>query len=729
MEPRSSFQRPTACDLLVSLRFAIEPRIPRRLLGWQDPQDLLSRRMPWIMGGMAFWALLILLRLLWLQGVEHNKFRARAEQQHTTLVPVPPIRGELRDRRGEPLAISIKVDSLFADPRVFYPDYKATRGEDRQWGNPDRKGATEVAVKLAPILEQTRAQVLEKLLRKKTFVYLERQLSPTKVAAVRALGLDGIEFQPESRRFYPRGSLAAQIIGFTNIDGLGQLGIEQTYDKQLCGVKGELIAPRDAHGKLLILQENYSKMPVNGASLQLSLDASIQHIVEDALEEGMRLTRPHTAYAVVVDPQTGEILAMAGTPTFDPNHILPKKFRNRGEAELSVGEREELRRELERQKAARKVHAVEDVYEPGSTMKIFTAAIALEERKVHLGERIDCLAGRWQYSAKVPPITDTHKHGVLTFEEILWQSSNIGAAKMGIRLDPAVHYQYLRKFGFGDATGLNFPGESPGRMIAPDRWSVPTQYTFSYGYGLSTTPLQILMAGCVLANGGKLMQPILVQRIYNDKGLLLKEFKPTVRNQVLSEETANLMKETLRGVITQGTGKRAKLDNGVEAFGKTGTSRKLIDGKYDMKRHFASFMGFFPADKPQYGVMVMLDDPAGDTTGGDVAAPLFKRIGDGIQRFRQTTPDLDQQTDLKLSLRDWPVSETDEAAVHIEMGRMPDLKGLSLKAAIHRVVLVGGSPKVEAAPGVAATRVLGQSPEPGAPLEPGSVVKIKAGLP
>jgi len=713
----------------VSIRFATEPRISRRLLGRQDPQDLLSQRLPWIMGGMAFWALCILLRLLWLQGVEHNRYRARAEQQHTTVVPIPPIRGELRDRRGEPLAISIKVESLFVDPRVFYPDYKPGKGEERQWGEPDRKAAAAVAAKLAPILEQTRGQVLEKLLRKKTFVYLERHLPPIKTAAVRALNLDGVEFQPESRRFYPRGSLAAQIIGFTNIDGFGQLGIEQTYDKQLAGVKGELIAPKDAHGKLLILQENYSQVPVNGASLQLSLDASIQHIVEDALEEGVRLSRPRTAYAVVVDPRTGEILAMAGTPTFDPNHILPKKFRNRAESELSTAEREELRRELERQKAARKVHPVEDVYEPGSTMKIFTAAMALEERKVHLGERIDCMSGRWLYSPKIPPITDTHRHGLLTFEEVLWQSSNIGAAKIGIRLDPTMHYQYLRKFGFGDATGLNFPGESSGRLIAPDRWSVPTQYTMSYGYGLSTTPLQILMAGCALANGGKLMQPILVQRIYNDKGLLLKEFKPTVRSQVLSEETANLMKETLKGVITQGTGKRAKLDNGVEAFGKTGTSRKLIDGQYDPKRHYASFMGFFPADKPQFGVLVMLDDPAGDTTGGDVAAPLFKRIGDGILRFRQTAADPDREADLKLSLRDWPVSETDEAALHVERGRVPDLQGLSLKAAIHRVVLVGGTPKVEAAPGVTATHVVGQSPSPGAPLEPGTVVKIKAGMP
>ena len=713
----------------MSLPFTTQPRATRRLLGRQEAEDLLGARLPWLLGAMLLWALAILLRLFWLQVVEHTRYQLRAEQQHTTIVPIPPIRGELRDRRGEPLAISIKVESLFADPRVFYPDYKAGKGEDRPWGEPDRKAAAQVAAKLAPILEQPKAMLLEKLLRRKPFVYLERHLAPAKADAIRAMGLDGIEFQPESRRYYPRGSLAAQILGFTNIDGIGQLGIEQTYDKQLAGMKGELIAPRDAHGKLLILQENYSKIPVNGASLQLSIDATIQHIVEDALAEGVRLSHPKTAYAVVVDPQTGEILALAGTPTFDPNHILPKKFMNRPESELSPAERDELHHDLDQQKEARKVHPVEDVYEPGSTMKIFTVASALEERKVHLGELINCEEGRWKYNPKIPPITDTHRHGLLTMEQILWQSSNIGAAKIGIRMDPAVRYQYLRKFGFGDATGLNMPGESAGRLIAPDRWTVPTQYTLSYGYGLSVTPLQILMAGCALANGGKLMQPILVERIYNDRGLLLKEFKPTVRAQVVSEETANMMKEVLKGVITQGTGKMAKLDNGVEAFGKTGTSRKLINGQYDLHRHYASFMGFFPADKPQYGVLVMLDDPAGDTTGGDVAAPLFKRIGDEIMRYRETTPDPDRQADLKLSLRDWPVSETDEAAVHVERGKVPDLAGLSLKAAIQRVVLVGGVPKVEAAPGVTAVKVVGQSPDPGTALEAGSVVKIKAGNP
>jgi cell division protein FtsI (penicillin-binding protein 3) len=584
---------------------------------------------------MLIWVSLIILRLLWLQVIEHRSYRIRAEHQHTVVVPIQPIRGELRDRRGGSLAISLRVESLFATPAAFYPDYRSGKNEgERTWGEPDRESAQKVAAALAPILDVPKNLVLEKLLRRKTFVWIERQLPTAKVAAIRALKLEGVDFLPESRRHYPRGSLACQIVGFTNIDGLGQLGIERTFNEQLAGKAGELVAPRDAKGRLLILQENYSKIPVNGSTLQLTIDATIQHIVEQALEEGVQMSHPATAYAVVVDPSTGEILAMAGTPTFDPNHILPKKFMNRSESEWTAAEKEEYKRELERQKQARKVHPLEDSYEPGSTMKIFTAAIALEERKVRLGEPINCEGGHWRHADKV--VTDTHRNGVLTFEEVLWQSSNVGAAKMGLRLDPAVHYQYLRKFGFGEPTGLNFPGETAARLLAPDRWSATTQLTMSYGYGLSVSPLQILMAGCALANGGRLMQPYIVQKVFNDQGVLIKENRPKAKQQVISEETSAMMREALKGVITNGTGKAARLDGNVEAFGKTGTSRKLVNGGYDARRHYASFMGFFPADKPQYGMLFMLDDPAGDSTGGAVAAPLFKKIGDAIMRYRLT---------------------------------------------------------------------------------------------
>ena len=704
---------------------------PRRLLGRIEARERVSTRLPWVLGFMAFWSVLIFGRLIHLQVLEHERYRIRAEHQHTVMVPIPPVRGELLDRRGESLAISLRAESLFCTPQTFYPDYKVEKGEERSWGKPDTKEANDVAAGLAPILGLPKRVVVDRLLAKKPFVWIERQLGPSKAAAVRALNEDSLGFLPESSRHYPRGSLACQVLGFTNIDGKGQLGIEQAYDEQLSGVHGELIAPRDAMGHLLILQENYAKVPVNGLTMQLTIDATIQHIVEDALAEGVRLSHPLTAYAVVVDPGTGEILAMAGTPTFNPNQVLPAKFMNRPLSDLNPAERAELKEELERQKAARKVHPVEDAYEPGSTMKIFTAAIALEERKVHLGEKIDCGPGRWNFGNNTT-VSDTHHHGVLTFEEILTQSSNIGAAKLGLRLDPADHYRYLRAFGFGEASGLNFPGETAGRLIAPDRWSFPTQITFSFGYGLSTSPLQILMAGCAVANGGRLMRPYIVKNIFNDQGKLLKETKPLIRNQgkqVISEETSALMREVLKGVITSGTGKKAKLE-GVEALGKTGTARKVINGEYDVRRHYASFMGFFPADKPQYGMIFMLDDPQGDVTGGDVAAPLFKKIGDAIWRYRQTSQSADQAPDLKLSLRDWPSSETDEAVVHVERGRVPELKGLALKSAIQRVVMSGGIPQVEGSPsGDTATRVIAQSPEPGVLLDKKKIVIIRVGSP
>ncbi len=699
---------------------------PRRLLGRIEARERVATRLPWVLGFMGLWALFIFGRLLQLQLVEHRRYQIRAEHQHTVEVPIPPVRGELLDRRGESLAISLKSESLFCTPQAFYPEYKTEKGEDRNWGKPDLKAANEVAVKLAKVLDIPKRVLLERLLTPKPFVWIERQLGPSKAAAVKALEEDCLGFLPESSRHYPRGSLACQILGFTNIDGKGQLGIEQAFDEQLAGVQGKLIAPRDAKGHLLILQENYAEVPVNGITFKLTIDATIQHLVEDALEEGVRLSHPLTAYAVVVDPNTGEILAMAGTPTFNPNHILPAKFMNRPMSDLNPAERAELRVEQDRQKAARRVHPVEDAYEPGSTMKIFTAAIALEERKVHLGEKIDCGPGRMNFGNGIT-VTDTHHHGVITFEEILTQSSNIGAAKLGLRVEPADHYRYLRAFGFGEPTGLNFPGETQGRLIAPDRWSFPTQITFSYGYGLSTSPLQILMAGCAVANGGRLMRPFLVKDIFNDQGKLLKETKPLMRKQVISEETSALMREVLKGVITNGTGKKAKLE-GVEALGKTGTARKLIDGEYDARRHYASFMGFFPADKPQYGMLFMLDDPQGDVTGGDVAAPLFKKIGDAIWRYRQNSNTDDQTPDLKLSLRDWPSSENDEAVVHVERGRVPELKGLALKTAIQRIVMSGGIPQVEGSPGGSmATRVLGQSPESGAPLDETRIVKVRLG--
>lgn len=710
---------------------AQKPAAPPRLMGAPEAQELSASRMPVVLVGVLLWALAVLLRLVWLQGVEHKRYRQRAEQQHTTQIEIPPVRGEIRDRRGNPLAISLKVESLFCTPPSFYPELQKVRGgEARVWGEADRDSAKAVAQKLAPILEQPVSRIMEKLLRKKPFVWVERQLPAAKVAAVKALKFnasEGLGFMPESKRYYPRGSLACQILGFTNIDAQGQLGIERAFETQLAGRPGSLSAPRDAKGRMLIMQENFTRIPVNGSTLQLSLDATIQHIVEQELGAIVQQLNPKNAYAVVVDPNTGEILAMAGTPTFDPNNILPKKFMNRSESELSPAEKDELKRELERQKAARKVHPLEDSYEPGSTMKIFTAAIALEERKVRLGEKIDCAGGKWKFSNKLT-ITDTHHNGVMTFEEVLWQSSNVGTAKIGLRLDPTVHYQYLRKFGFGDPSGLNFPGETSGRLMAPDRWSGTTQPTMCYGYGLSTTPLQILMASCAIANGGKLMEPILVQKVFNDQGVLLQEHKPKVKQQVMSEETSALMREALKGVVTNGTAKKAKLDGNVEAFGKTGTARKYQYG-YDARHHYASFLGFFPAEKPQYGILVMLDEPGGGLTGGDVAAPVFKKIGDAILRYRATGLE-DREPDLKLSLRDWPTSENDEAVVHVEVGKVPNLVGLSLKSAIHRVVLAGGVPRVEGQPGERGpARVSAQIPEAGRPLEVGQTVKLMLGGP
>lgn len=717
-------------DYVVIINFANSRPSPRRLLGRSESDDLLASRLPWILIGIAFWVAMIFLRLIWLQVIEHRHYRTRARHQHTVTIPVEPIRGELRDRRGGFLAISLKVESLFCTPPTFYPDYRIDSSDmSRSFGDPERDRANKIASQLEPLIEMPKQVILEKLLRKKTFVWIKRQLSMEKAAAIRALKLEGIGFLPENKRQYPRDSLACQIIGFTNLDGIGQLGIEKTFNEQLAGKKGELIAPRDAKGRILVLRENFSKVPINGSTLQLTIDSTIQHIVEEALEEGVRRSRPATAYAVVVDPFTGEILAMAGTPTFDPNQVVSKKFMNQSEADMSAADRWGYRLEQERQRSARKVHPIEDSYEPGSTMKIFTAAIALEQHKVRPGEIINCEGGRWGYYDAV--VTDTHRHNLLSLEQVLWFSSNIGSAKIGLRVDPSTYYQYLRKFGFGEPTGLGFPGETSGRLPSNDNWSATSQLTMSYGYGLSVSPLQILMAGSVIANGGKLMQPYIVQKIFNDQGVVIQEFKPRVRAEVVSEQTSAIMRDILKGVVTNGTGKMAKLNGDIEAFGKTGTARKIINKKYDPRRHYASFIGFFPANKPQYGMLVMLDDPAGDATGGDVAAPIFKKIGDAIMCYKLTNRNSVSESDLKLGLRDWPASEIKNAVNRVEVGKVPDLKDLTLKSAIYLVIMAGGIPKLEGAVnnGSTTTRVQDQSPSAGTAMEPQTVVKIKLRTP
>ncbi|MDR1841050.1 MAG: hypothetical protein LBQ86_03900 [Holophagales bacterium] len=733
---------------------------PKRLLGRPEARDLAISRLPWIFAIVLIWALLVCARLVWIQVYQRHAYQERAVRQHSVKVTIEPIRGEIRDRNDEMLATSLPSESLYVTPQTFYPDFSRNKDAEGKtadsWGEPDLAFAKSYAGRVAKILERSERYVLDRFLRKRDWVLVERQLSPIRAAALKEMNKEILQemtrdvakkadaaekkepvrrvarrdpalvFVPEYRRYYPRNSLACQVVGFVNDRGEGQLGVERAYNKILAGQQGVLVAPKDGLNKYLILKESFLEIPINGSRLQLTIDATIQGIVEEALEVTVAQSRPKTAHCLVVDPDTGEILAMAGTPFFDPNTSLPRKFRGRSESEMSNAEKAELREWVRTQQVARKVHPLEDSYEPGSTMKIFTAAIALEERKVHLGESIDCMGGTWQYAPNIPPVTDSRGYGSLAFEQVLWQSSNIGTAKIGLRIKPADHYKYLKDFGFGEPTGLNFAGETSGRLPAPSTWSIPTQYTLSYGYGLMASPLQVLMAGCAVANGGRLMKPYLVKAVYNDKGALLQEFKPEVRSQVLSEETSAIMREVLKGVITKGTAKKAEL-NEVDAFGKTGTSRKIIDGKYDTRRHFASFIGFFPADRPKYGILFMLDDPIGDVTGGEVAAPAFKKIGDAIHRYTSSAPRPVQAENLRLTLHDWPINESEEHSIHVQSGRTPNLVGLSLKSAIQRVILAGGGVRVRGAEpnGVKPYKVASQSPAPDAPLPEDRVVTVQ----
>jgi cell division protein FtsI/penicillin-binding protein 2 len=391
---------------------------PKRLLGRPEARDMGIRRLPWVFASVMFWAALVAARLVWIQVFQHQAYHDKASRQHTVKAIIEPIRGEIRDRNGEMLATSLPSESLYVTPPAFYPHF--SRGRDRDgktfenWGEPDMVFAKNYAGRVARVLEKPERHVLERFLRKKEWFLVERQISPLRVAAIKEINREILEeinrdikgspsdvkrgetrraprrepalvFIPEYRRYYPRGSLGCQVLGFLNDRGEGQLGVERAFDKLLGGQKGILMAPKDGLNKYLILKESFLEIPINGSRLQLTIDATVQRIVEDVLEEAVAQSRPQTAHCIVVAPDTGEILAMAGTPFFDPNVSTPRKFRGRSESELSAAEKQELREWVKLQQAARKVHPLEDAFEPGSTMKVFTAAIALEERKVRLG--------------------------------------------------------------------------------------------------------------------------------------------------------------------------------------------------------------------------------------------------------------------------------------------------------------------------------------------------------
>ncbi len=501
----------------------------------------------------------------------------------------------------------------------------------------------------------------------------------------------------EPHRYYPQGQLAGQVIGFVGRDSEGLEGLELHYNDYIRGETSSSVTERDALGRRVLVEGVEGLQIPAGGDIHLTLDTSIQHLAEKELEASISKYRAKAGVAIAVEPRTGEMLALANYPTFNPNNYSTESSEQR------------------------RNRAVTDSFEPGSTFKTILAAAALEEGIVDKDDLFFCEYGKYSYAGKV--IHDTHPHGWLPFSKILQVSSNIGFSKVADKLKKERYFKYIEKFGFGQMTGIDMPGEVPGLLRRPETWSGIDLATHGFGQGLSATPLQMVMAYAAVANGGFLMRPYVVRRATSPKGEVLVENQPHVVRRVISERTARLLASMLKDVTNEGgTGKMAKVE-GFDVAGKTGTAQKAdqVNGGYDAKKRVASFIGFVPADEPRLVLLVVVDEPQSNVYGGVVAAPVFQNIARGALRHfgvaaRTSEPFPQPMSESEIPLRRAP--KRNNQAV-LDAGATPDFVGLSLREAVEKARDLDLKVKIHGN-----GYVIKQSPGPGVRLDESGILVL-----
>ncbi len=585
----------------------------------------------YLLGGiLLFWCCAICLRLVYLQVFCYREFEQRALRQQQRTMEVSPKRGIIFDRAGHELAMSVSVDSVFAVPSEV-PDQATT------------------ASLLARVLNADPRELLARFKTSHTFCWVARKVDAETGDRIRAMNLRGIYFQKESRRSYPKSELASQVLGYVGMDDEGLSGIEREYDGQLQGKPGEMLISIDARRKWFGRVE---KQPEPGNNVVLTVDQNIQYIAERELEKAIHGTHAIAGTVIVENPRTGEILALANWPRFNPNSsrgIKPEALKNR---------------------------AVSDVYEPGSTFKLVTISAALEEKLTRPDEVFDCQMGSIVINGM--RIRDSKPHGLLTVAGILAESSDVGAIKIALRLGEDRFYRYIRAFGFGQQTGIELPGETRGLTKPVSRWSKVSIGAISMGQEIGISPLQLAGMVSTIANDGVWVAPRIVAATTQPQGTpQTVVFHPATEHRVISPLTAARMKEMMQGVVLHGTGRKAVLD-GYSAAGKTGTAQKVdpATGVYSRTKYVASFVGFAPINNPAITVAVILDSPVGILhQGGQVAAPVFQTVTQQVMEYLHVPHDVELSPNRQVLLAARQVKEEDLAEIS------PDHLGATLEVA------------------------------------------------
>jgi cell division protein FtsI (penicillin-binding protein 3) len=642
----------------------------------------LRSRLLYVAVAFGVWTTAIEARLLYLQVYKSTELQARAERQQLRTVKVPAKRGDIVDRQGRLLAYSADADSVYAVPSAI---------ED--------PGATIAA--LCRILGSEecnpdfRATLARRLQKKNAFAWVKRQVSPSTARAIQALELEGVGLTKESRRFYPNKNLLANVLGYVGLDNEGLEGIEAALDRRIRGTDGVTFVHADARRHAF---NRVERPPTAGASIELTIDEMLQHIAERELRAGVEEHRAVGGSVIIMDPWTGEILAMANAPSFNPNAYskwLPDHRRNR---------------------------AVTDIYEPGSTFKIVTASAAIEERVLGPEAWIDCSPGHINIGSR--RVYDVHTYGVLSFTDVIVKSSNVGAIKVGFRLGPERIGRYVRRFGFGTRLSPDLPGEVPG--IVWNQLSDDALASVSIGYQVGVTPLQMASAVSSIANGGQLLEPHIVRAI--QRGDEREVVKPRVLRRTVAPETAATLTTIMEDVVVRGTARAAQV-NGYTIAGKTGTAAKIVKGAYSKSEYMSSFAGFAPSRKPAVTILVVIDSPRrGSTYGGAVAAPIFKRIAEATLRQLGIAPTINPATPILVARPHLPqVNATVQlpaamlpAREPMRPGVMPDVVGLSARDALRALARAGVAPRMRGT-----GFVLSQEPAAGTSLDSGGVCSIE----
>ncbi|MGH9441171.1 MAG: penicillin-binding protein [Thermoanaerobaculia bacterium] len=635
---------------------------------------------------LGVWGISVGFRLAQIQIVRGPAYRSRARQQQERTVRLSPRRGSIYDRANRELAVSVEAFSIFAVPdKVLDPS-----GEARS---------------LAEILGVPAREILPKLKADRAFSWIARKVDDSAAARVRESRLPGVNLLPEVRRYYPNESLAANVLGYVGLDGEGLGGIEFEYDHSIRGLEGEMRVSRDAR------QDGYALTPIpgregkQGSAIVLTLDRDLQFVAEQELARAIAATGAHDGSVVAMDPRTGNVLAMASFPTFDPNHysqFSPADWRN-----LPIA----------------------NSYEPGSVFKVITGSAMLESGVAAPEDPVDCGEGTIQVGNYVIHDAEHERFGIIPFSQVIAKSSNVGMVRLGLRLGAQRLYSAVRAFGIGEPTGIDLPGENVGILRQVSQWSLLSNASISYGQEVSVTPIQLGVAMSVVANGGYRIRPRIRARTIDPDGHE-SDAPQAPPERILSPSTVSAMNQILRGVVVEGTGKRAAAE-GYLVAGKTGTAQKAIGHGYSRDKFVATFAGFAPADDPRVVLVVTIDEPRGQYFASEVAAPVFGRILSqmlpmlGIPPSGSVVP-APASPAMEIAQRK-PVfaSGVETASLSRAIGaegedRMPDVRGLPARAAIAELSRRGVDVRM-----IGSGFVVAQSPESGSPIGPGGSCRLR----